>query len=239
MNHVRYLGKFSRSGRLLLQRLNETLQSRNIVVNWGSSLPIQGNYRVINRPSAVAIAVDKIKTLETLRLGGIPIPMYFKGSRNATLALGRGEVIYARHLTRANSGRGITVVHPGEEVPDAPLYTVGIPCKREYRVHVFQDRVIDLVAKCKRNGDNAVGDYIRNHSAGYVFTRNSVRIPDSVRDNLSSLACRAVAVLGLDFGAVDIIRGVDNQLYVLEINTAPGLTGATLARYSDAIKDIY
>jgi hypothetical protein len=161
--------------------------------------------------------------------------MYFKGQRNAVLLSDRNEIVYARTLTRANSGRGIVVVHPGDPVPLAPLYTVGILCKREYRVHVFQGVVIDLVAKCKRNGDTETGDYIRNHSRGYIFARNSVKIPDSVRSNLSSLAVSTISALGLDFGAVDIIRSTENKLYVLEVNTAPGLDGTTLRAYINAI----
>lgn len=205
------------------------------IINWGSSDNSLRNYRVINPPHVVAIATDKVRTFDTLRLAGIPIPMYFKGQRNAVLLSDRNEIVYARTLTRANSGRGIVVVHPGDPVPLAPLYTVGILCKREYRVHVFQGVVIDLVAKCKRNGDTETGDYIRNHSRGYIFARNSVKIPDSVRSNLSSLAVSTISALGLDFGAVDIIRSTENKLYVLEVNTAPGLDGTTLRAYINAI----
>ena len=46
--------------------------------------------------------------------------------------------------------------------------------------------------------------------------------------------------VGLKFGAVDLIwNELENKSYVLEINTAPGLTGATLEKYAQAIvKDI-
>jgi hypothetical protein len=207
------------------------------VINWGSSDSFLLNYNVINRPDKVAIATNKLKTFEVLRLAGVSIPIYFKGVRGEALLANPNEVIYARHLTRASGGRGITVVQPGSPIPYAPLYTVGIPCKREYRVHVFNGAMIDLVAKCKRNGDSDVGDYIHNHSLGYIFTRNSVRIPDDVRANLSALAISAVTALGLDFGAVDIIRSTEGQLYVLEVNTAPGIEGTTLEAYVNAFKN--
>jgi len=42
----------------------------------------------------------------------------------------------------------------------------------------------------------------------------------------------SVMALGLDFGAVDIVYNEnDNKAYVLEINTAPGLSGTTLEKY--------
>lgn len=226
----------SRSARLLSQSLPR--DRNHILINWGCSSIAPHNYRVINRPEKVYTATNKIKTFQQLRLNNIPIPMYFTDIGGATDAHRSGSTVYARHLTRSNSGKGIEVCEPGTFIPNAPLYTIGIPCKREYRVHVFQGQVIDLVAKCKRNGDTETGDYIRNHSMGYIFVRHGITIPDGVRSQLSSLAISAVSALGLDFGAVDIIRSMDNQLYVLEINTAPGLTGTTLQRYLDAISNL-
>ena len=42
--------------------------------------------------------------------------------------------------------------------------------------------------------------------------------------------------VGLKIGAVDIIwNELENKCYVLEINTAPGLEGTTLVKYTEAI----
>jgi D-alanine-D-alanine ligase-like ATP-grasp enzyme len=56
-------------------------------------------------------------------------------------------------------------------------------------------------------------------------------VADYVRDQLS---VEAVAALGLDFGAVDIIEDKEGNFYVLEINTAPGLEGHTVTSYAKA-----
>ena len=46
----------------------------------------------------------------------------------------------------------------------------------------------------------------------------------------------AIKVLGLDFGAVDIIYNKqEDKWYVLEVNTAPGIYGTTLDKYVNAI----
>jgi glutathione synthase/RimK-type ligase-like ATP-grasp enzyme len=50
---------------------------------------------------------------------------------------------------------------------------------------------------------------------------------------------KAVKALGLDFGAVDIatIKGTDGQeCCIYEVNTACGMQGTTLEKYTQAIR---
>ena len=62
--------------------------------------------------------------------------------------------------------------------------------------------------------------------------RNLKRLEDN-----EIYAIRATRALGLNFGAVDIIRDINNNSFVLEVNTAPGLEGLTLINYTNAIKE--
>jgi glutathione synthase/RimK-type ligase-like ATP-grasp enzyme len=56
---------------------------------------------------------------------------------------------------------------------------------------------------------------------------------------LQEAAIRTVEILGLDFGAVDIIwNKKQDRYYVLEVNTAPGLEGETVVRYANAFKEL-
>ena len=56
--------------------------------------------------------------------------------------------------------------------------------------------------------------------------------PTGLRD----ISRDAVTALGLEFGAVDIIyNDKSKKLFVLEVNTAPGIEGATVTKYKDAI----
>ena len=106
--------------------------------------------------------------------------------------------------------------------------------KHEYRVHVFKDKVIDVQQKRKRIG--AIGNGVRNHANGWIYARAEI----APSEELLSSARRAVNLLGLDFGAVDIgHRLIDNKLFVFEINTAPGITGTTLDNYAKAIYNYY
>ena len=114
------------------------------------------------------------------------------------------------------------------------MYTKYFKKADEYRVHVFDGEVIDVQQKRKRQEvPNEEVDYqVRSGRNGWVFCRDGVDCPGSVR----IMACRAVNVLGLDFGAVDIGWNRHNEeCAVFEVNTAPGLEGSTLDSYYRAI----
>src|SRR5690606_38651979 len=79
---------------------------------------------------------------------------------------------------------------------------------------------------------------IRNHDNGWVF--GLVRDEDGAAKAIEE-AAKAVQVLGLDFGAVDVIIGRDDGLpYVLELNTAPGLEAVEVVNfYRDNVISAY
>ena len=149
------------------------------------------------------------------------------------------KTLFARTLINSTGGRGIVEFQSDAvEIPYAPLYTEYIPKKAEYRFHVFGDKVIDVQQKKKKrefDADNR-DTRIRNLSNGYVYTRDGVAPPDGAAD----LAVRAVAALGYQYGAVDLIYNEKrNQCYVLEVNSRPGLMGTTLEKYAEALVNLF
>ena len=154
------------------------------------------------------------------------------------------KLCYCRTLLCSSQGRGIVVARSPEEVVDAPLYTKGIiRVAGEYRVHVFKGQIIDVVQKKKLSTEQrelrGIGDvnpYIRNHSNGYIFAREDISYPDSVK----TVALNAIEDLQLDFGAVDVVvSGYSGGAFVLEANSAPGLEGTTVQKYVEAIEGWY
>jgi glutathione synthase/RimK-type ligase-like ATP-grasp enzyme len=131
-----------------------------------------------------------------------------------------------------HSGQGIETVSEGE-LPDAPLYTKRAKRKAEYRVHVLRGTIIDIQQKKRRNGSDR-GALVWNHGTGYVYCREGVECPDNVKNT----AILAVASLGLDFGAVDMILSKQDEALVLEVNTAPGLVGTTISKYKEAFNGV-
>jgi len=71
---------------------------------------------------------------------------------------------------------------------------------------------------------------IRNHNNGWAFVENSVSFPSAEsKEEVCREAIAAVDCCGLDFGAVDVVLGKeDEKAYVLEVNTAPGLESTAL-----------
>mgnify|MGYP001607543360 CR=1 FL=1 len=206
-------------------------RSSTMVLNWGNSHPRfrHGNY--LNKPEAVAVAANKLSTLIKLKANGISVPDFTTDRQVANRWLEDDFRVVARRILTGSSGEGIVIVRPGGTLPAAPLYTKYTKKDQEFRVHVFKDRIIDVCEKRKRNGEEPSDSLIRTHNNGWVFCRDDVYCPQDVRQ----LAIRAVSVLGLDFGALDVICR-NGSAWVLEVNTAPGIQGSTLDCYVEAIR---
>jgi glutathione synthase/RimK-type ligase-like ATP-grasp enzyme len=137
-------------------------------------------------------------------------------------------------------GELLTSINP--PLPQAPLYTMGINNHGEYRVHVFAGEVILYQKKSRRvdedgnvvtpEGEEAD---VRNLASNWVYRTGNLRRTERIE----SLALDAVQALNLDFGAVDIIKDENGDVFVLEVNTAPGLGNTeTLEAYTNAINQL-
>jgi glutathione synthase/RimK-type ligase-like ATP-grasp enzyme len=209
------------------------VKPNRLYINWGSSTSPRFNATpVLNSGAAVAIASNKLATFNRFAERGVACPEF---TTDLTVARqwAAERAIFARTALNGHSGRGI-VECSVQSFTNAPLYTKYIPKKHEYRVHVFQGRVIDCQQKKKRRDipNEQINYKVRSYQNGWVFCRENVQKPDG----LDALAIEATAALGLDFGAVDIIYNEKgNKCYALEVNTAPGLAGQTVDSYANAI----
>ncbi len=239
----------SKSAKLLASALNvkriKTEGSRfrhkynKFVINWGYSIPHNKvNVRqCLNHPSSVKVASNKYYTLKVLsnNLHRPPTIEWSQDKDTAQTWLEQGHKIYVRHLLNSSCGNGIEIIEPGEELPDAPLYTKHFKKKKEYRVHVGRGSVIHVQQKRKRHGFESTTSGIRNYANGWVFACNDV---EPLSEEQLSIAIRGVAALGLDFGAVDLLINRNNEAVICEINTAPGIEGTTLLKYVDFFKGL-
>lgn len=211
----------------------------DVIINWGSSvLPSWSRGKVVNSCEKVAIAVNKKLTFSRLSECGVSTPDYTDSQEKAQQWVNEGYRVYGRQVLTGNSGQGIVIFNSGDNVTYCPLYTKNTKAKYEYRVHVMAGTVIDVQVKRKRSGvdeDVAVVG-IRNLANGWVFCRENLILPEEVKQ----AALQAVLALGLDFGAVDIgYVERDNKAYVYEVNTACGLEGTTLERYTQGFKTLF
>lgn len=207
------------------------------VINWGfSQIPRWewSEQNDLNSPWSVFKGANKLNSFWAFQNEDVKTPRFTIEREEAQEWLNQGSKIVVRHTLTQHSGLGIELVDSGQ-LPVAPLYVEYKKKRDEFRVHVFKGEVIDTQQKKKRTQANRPDTFntaIRNHSNGWVYCRNNIE-PDIFRDALAILAVKAI---GLDFGAVDIIYNAhEQQNYVLEVNSAPGLEGETLNKYIEAI----
>lgn len=221
-------------------------RARKTVINWGcSSLPREVmKCNIINTPETVAEAANKLHFFEILKSynlhnqdNKVSYPEFTTDRDVAQAWQDEGKTVVERHKLTGNSGEGIVITEPDEEIGHAKLYTQYVPKKNEYRVHVFKGKAIDIQrkARVKDVADEDVNWKVRNLDGGFIFAREDGQFPQDVEVQ----AVLAVEAIGLDFGAVDVIfNEKKSRAYVLEINTAPGLMGTTLEKYKEAFENV-
>lgn len=209
----------------------------DIVVNYGNRRyndAFFGGATVLNSVVALNRAANKVTAFQTLEAAGVSTVEYTV-SQSVASDWNQNDIVYERGVLNGHSGEGITVRLPTEGISRAPLYTKGIVGpRREWRVHVFEGVITYVQKKIRRNGYRDLSTYredIRNHHTGWVYSSN---FQDAPPDQVLIQAHKAVSALGLNFGAVDLISKNTNA-WVLEVNTAPGLTGTTLETYTHNI----
>lgn len=220
---------------MLIKRENSKYVNRasDLVVNWGC-YGVPSYHRVLNSNQAVEIATSKLATYEVLRRTKVAVPDWTTYRGRAQQWANDGNRVLGRDQDRGSEGSGITIYEAGSSVGQHRFYCKYVRKEREFRVHVFQGRVIDMQEKLKRSGGSLA--YVRNTANGYIFGRQGLSdnpCPVEVTD----LAVRAVKELGLDFGGVDVGYSQRFGVFVYEVNTAPGIDGTTVTKYVEAIKN--
>lgn len=104
----------------------------------------------------------------------------------------------------------------------------------EIRIHSFLGKSIRAGKKAPREDVPAASRHawVRSFDGGWRIVYDGFKSKEAQRE----LAHRAVAALGLQFGAVDIGIKADRSLIVLEVNRAAGLEGGTIEAYASAIE---
>lgn len=234
----------SQSAKLLAEVLSAKLgykvfrgmpKRKALNLNWGAKPdPMWWDEdKCINDPIFVSTASNKLASFKKFTEAGVSCVPYTESKEEAKKWLEKGNIVLAR-TTGGQGGSGITLVEPGGSLPDQPLYTKYVKKKKEFRVHVFNESVIDVQQKKKRT-TTTTNSLIRNLANGYVFCHENVVEPDGLR----VLGVDAVRALGLQFGAVDIIwNEKENKCFVLEVNTAPGLCNTTAEKYANEIANL-
>ncbi|MDB5385431.1 MAG: hypothetical protein JWM11_1077 [Planctomycetaceae bacterium] len=231
---IHYLKCFKRShrtGRLLATAITEIQGQKCVYCNkdiparpelrhirWGSIFPTSDNG--INLLSGVRIASNKLMALVRLQSAGVLVPTLFMTNEFESTSNVR-RIFRKSSRQDANDDPYFVAAN---ELPDPSIaaeydYALEhIASDREYRVDIFDGQPIKIREKTPIQGLEPSGD-VRSSSRGWT----TEILKGSPCAGLVETAAKAVSFLGLHFGAVDIVEGRDNRLFVLEVNTAPGM----------------
>lgn len=213
-----------------------------IVINWGNSTPNEEleSCMTLNTPEKVAIASNKLSFFNLVK-DLVNIPPFTTSIEEASKWIEEGKSIMSRELLTGNSGAGIVFIEnnigwDSYNKNNGKMFVEYIPKKGEYRVHIVGGEVVLCQRKAlPKSIDPKYANFkVRNKDNGFIFVKNEGKNPP---EDVITQAKKAMEVVDLDFGAVDVIYNDYRQkAYVLEINTAPGLEGTTVDTYIEALK---
>lgn len=190
----------------------------DLLVYWGADpIPHPANVRTLNEK----VRINKRQQLLCLYGAGINVPELYD-------APGPGRIGRTyRHV----GGEDILLNHPPH------YWTQKLEIDREFRIHVFRGMSIRAGVKVPRPNVQ-VHPWVRSYTGGWRLDYGAACQRTLVK-GVRSIAKRAVAALGLDFGAVDVGL-VRNAPVVLEVNLAPGLDeGPSVDAYVRHILAVY
>ncbi len=236
-------------GRDVYQKLVEA--DPDIVFNalhgeWGEDGKVQGVLEHFGRPYthsgvlASALAMDKQKTKAVLRLAGLNCP---EGVIADRFEAAREHLIKPPYVAKPNaqgSSIGVLIVPKGANRPPAELASDTWPYGdevlietyvpgRELTVAVMGDRALGVTEIVPKT---AFYDYEAKYADGGSIHVLPADIPDAVAEE----ARRAAVLAHKELGCRGLTRSDfrwdadgDGRLWLLEINTQPGMTPTSLA----------
>lgn len=218
--------------------LKEYLEQRGVTIDPTAKLTISygvpsrgalGDTRPPGRPPGSG----KIYNMQQMNRSGVRTVPWFQG---ANVPDGFQFPLLAR-AEHGYGGEDLAPVFQPEEVEwrvksGWSWFSQFIPIAQEYRVWMFRDEHLGTYKKNMERPHEF--KYIgRNFRNGFDFVKAEEEA------DVTDIARRAVQCLKLDWAAVDLIRGKDGLLYILETNTAPGAiksgAQATLGLLADRI----
>ena len=186
---------------------------------------------------ASALAMDKLRTKQVWHSLGIPTPRHAVLSTQADCICAAKELSFPLIVKPAHEGSsiGMAKVNSVEELisawADASKYDSQVLVEQwisgpEFTIATLRDQVLPPIAL---GTPHTFYDY----DAKYVANDTQYRVPcglDSAKEqelmDLTAKACEAIGIAG--WGRLDVMQDTDGQFWLLEVNTAPGMTDHSL-----------
>ena len=217
-------------------------QTPELVVNLGTTEEFRYDGATLNSQDMVRAASNKRRARIIFKEAEIPAPTLFLRSRDIPK---EGLPVIGR-TSYHRKGRGFWFCKTSRDLQratdaGATHFLEFIPQTREYRVHTFikarhreipsKERTADHYVSIKVSEKVWQGDTQpdpnepqKNHEFGWTFLGQQNRRAEEL-DVVRYAAKQAIASLGMDFGAVDVMYKLrTKQPFVLEVNSTPSLS---------------
>jgi hypothetical protein len=203
-----------------LAEASEVLRASNFVLRWG--VPGQG--------FGGSAGWNAVEQLTRMQAAGVSVPEF------SLVRPAPPQGWWGRRLIHT---RGLDIRDPVRQprgFRESEFWVRVVPSESEFRIHIFEGRSISRAQKVPGSTLDASlppvrSQLVRNRRTGWRLRHQCTLLP-GVRE----AAKAAVAALGYDFGAVDILVRPDGTPCVLEVNRAPGLDETTASAYITALE---
>lgn len=193
------------------------------VINWGNHVFSQNNYFKVNKPAGISLASDKAQSRMFLQESGIKVPKtYMETNLNFYEKLKYPLIVRPSHH---HGGKDFNVFQNYKELEPFlwgkvfPHWYVSEVFEKttEYRVHCGHGRVLIVQEKPLVPGELRANQAV-NHESWKVLKWGEIN------QKIALESLKAVKVLGLDYGAVDIMyNSTDGSFAICEVNTSPSI----------------
>lgn len=202
------------SGEKLAQRLqcdhenpfitnNRDYKNYDLVINLGCNRKFKYNKK-INGSAAVGICTDKIKTFDKLKKARIPHLEYVTNNQEVPKTW---QTIVGREIVNGQENKGMSYFKKGEKLPDWPLFTKWYDHNFEFRIVVYQGKIIGRYQKVLKN---KTWYLIHLYKDGF--------------DAIDEACIKATEAVGIDFCGVDVLAKSQNNFRICELNSGPILS---------------
>ncbi|AEJ14887.1 MULTISPECIES: D-alanine--D-alanine ligase [Pseudomonas] len=186
---------------------------------------------------ASALAMDKLRTKQVWQSLGIPTPRHAVLASESDCLQASTELGFPLIVKPAHEGSsiGMAKVNSAQELvaawQDAAKYDSQVLVEQwihgpEFTVAVLRGQVLPPIAL-------GTPHVFYDYDAKYIANDTQYRIPcglDSVKEqeliNLTARACDAIGIEG--WGRLDVMQDEQGRFWLLEVNTAPGMTDHSL-----------
>lgn len=203
---------------------NRDFRKYDVIFKYGFSRPIKykKESKVFNKTEPTEIALDKIKTFESLKEFNITVP-YTTSIKEANKWFKEDKYVIARTVSNGHNSEGVVFCQDAEDLlnADAKFYTKFVRSTNEFRINVWRNKVISVYDKVEKEGE-----------FNFKLFKGQNEHPQLV-----DLVQKVYSKIPLDFYGIDVLRDKKGNLTILEINSAPVLYPYTLNKLSEIVKE--